>query len=330
MSSSHLPAFPRAQQAPIIRSNQRDIYYVASLREQAENVLRSWLGTRWLTRWDKEVELSAKLVYYGLTTGRAIQTLGEEYTNIWQHSDIQHGTPSLTTRTALVLFPTLPTYLLARLGPRLSESSSRFTKFLHKLPVILEVLTEINLAAFYFRGTYHDIVRRLLGVRNISSIPDDPNTRPPSYSLLGILLTIRLVYRLTKAVQGLIPSVSGDHVQSEKSIGKQAVPAAQEADTTIDGVSLSIILSSVQDDSAPTIPAEEDERTALDFASVPNELRSGRNCTLCLEERTGTCSTECGHLFCWTCIVGWGRGKAECPLCRQTLNLQRLIPIYNL
>lgn len=27
-------------------------------------------GTRWLTRWDKEVDLLSKLLYYGLTTGR--------------------------------------------------------------------------------------------------------------------------------------------------------------------------------------------------------------------------------------------------------------------
>lgn len=70
-----------------VRANQRDLFHVASLREQAESVLRSWLGafsypfltagadgewkgTRWLTRWDKEVELGVKLMYYGLSVGR--------------------------------------------------------------------------------------------------------------------------------------------------------------------------------------------------------------------------------------------------------------------
>lgn len=27
-------------------------------------------GTRWLSRWDKEIELAVKLVYWGLTIGR--------------------------------------------------------------------------------------------------------------------------------------------------------------------------------------------------------------------------------------------------------------------
>lgn len=64
-------------------------------------------------------------------------------------------------------------------------------------------------------------------------------------------------------------------------------------------------------DEAPQITAEEDERTILDFTQIPPAVRGSRNCTLCLEERTATTSTECGHLFCWDCIVGWGREKVR-------------------
>ena len=60
---------------------------------------------------------------------------------------------------------------------------------------------------------------------------------------------------------------------------------------------------------APPLPAEEDERTILDVSKIPPAVRAGRNCTLCLEERTASCATDCGHLFCWNCIVGWGREK---------------------
>lgn len=75
-----------------VRSNQRDYFHVSSLREQADNVLRAWLGahlvfansdfnlthrrqgTRWLSRWEKEIELTAKLVYYGMTVGRGVSS----------------------------------------------------------------------------------------------------------------------------------------------------------------------------------------------------------------------------------------------------------------
>ena len=60
---------------------------------------------------------------------------------------------------------------------------------------------------------------------------------------------------------------------------------------------------------APPLSAEEDERTILDVSKIPPAVRAGRNCTLCLEERTASCATDCGHLFCWNCIVGWGREK---------------------
>lgn len=33
-------------------------------------ILNGVIGTRWLTRWDKEIDLCVNLLYYGLTIGR--------------------------------------------------------------------------------------------------------------------------------------------------------------------------------------------------------------------------------------------------------------------
>ncbi|KAG5735672.1 hypothetical protein E4T56_gene6400 [Termitomyces sp. T112] len=112
-------SFPSAQQAQIIRANQRDLYHVSSLRDQTESVLRSWLGTRWLTRWDKEVELLVKLAYYGITTGRAMQTLGEEYTDIWQSS--LHTPPSFRSRTSLVLLSALSAFTAEEISESIAD-----------------------------------------------------------------------------------------------------------------------------------------------------------------------------------------------------------------
>ncbi|KAL0950612.1 hypothetical protein HGRIS_007403 [Hohenbuehelia grisea] len=324
MTSSIIPSFPRAQQAQIIRANQRDLFHVFSLKEQTENVLRSWLGTRWLSRWDKEVDLLVKLLYYGLTTGRATQTLGEEYTDTWQFSIFSRRTPpSFRLRAALVLLPTIPSYIIGRLGHRRDDLPPRLSSLLKQLPTVLEVITEINLAIFYLRGTYYDLVKRVLGIRHLSSIPVNPHVRPPSYSLLGVLLLVRLLHRLITSLRSS-SSADGKGKSRSQDINMD------ENSAYLDDRAVVSFLGPEDPDGAPARPAEEDERTMLDIPAIPDALRASRSCTLCLEERTDSCATECGHLFCWSCIVGWGREKAECPLCRQSLNLARLLPIYNL
>lgn len=94
------------------------------------------------------------------------QTLGEEYTNIWLHSSRTQRRPPPRLRAALILLPTLPSYLLSRLGYSLSPTSA-IGALLRRIPTAFEVLSEINLAIFYLRGTYYNIAKRLLGIRHV-------------------------------------------------------------------------------------------------------------------------------------------------------------------
>ncbi|KAK0246377.1 Pex12 amino terminal region-domain-containing protein [Armillaria nabsnona] len=326
--STGIPTFPDAQQAQIIRAHQRDLYHVSSLREQTDTVLRSWLGTRWLTRRDREVDFFVKFVYYGMTVGRGIQTLGEEYTNIWQYSaSTGLSPPSQWLRLALILIPTIPPYLLSRATELVSMSNHpTLASILKGLPSKLGVLTEVNLAIFYVSATYYSLVKRILRIKHLSSIPDNPNIQPPSYSLLGILLGIRLLHRLVTTLK--------QRYAEEPSAKKGKEPASTSTlssrESFLDDRAVSTLIAPTDPEADASTPTEDDRGTALDISSIPDALRAGRNCTLCLEERTYSCATECGHLFCWTCIIGWGREKAECPLCRQSLNLSHLLPIYNL
>ena len=93
-----------------------------------------------------------------------IQTLGEEYTNIWQYSVASGLLPSKWTRLAVILLPTLPSYLMS------STNHSRMSVLFKHFSSVLGPLVEINLALFYFSGTYYHLVKRLLGVRYVCTL----------------------------------------------------------------------------------------------------------------------------------------------------------------
>lgn len=229
----------------------------------------------------------------------------------------------------MILLPVLSTYVVARLNLRHPPGDSTLGKVRQSLPATLEIAGEVNLALFYLRGVYYDLVKRVLGIRYHSSVAENPDSRPPSYSLLGVLLATRLAYRLISWLRfrriTADPSKDISGKESQTPAGLNASPEA-----FLDDRSLSSILSVRDPESKPPIPAEEDEGTILDIRAIPEEIRDSRRCTLCLEERTNGCATDCGHMFCWDCIVGWAREKSECPLCRQSISLPQLIPIHNL
>lgn len=122
----------------------------------------------------------------------------------------------------------------------------------------------------------------------------------------------------TRNQSALVPGALAPGVK-----GKQPANAALE--TFIDDRPVSKILDIVDPEGRPSIPAEEDQRTYLDVSGIPDDLRAGRNCTLCLEERTASCATDCGHMFCWDCIVGWAREKVRGPFCYISIKLIMIV-----
>ncbi|KAI5181224.1 E3 ubiquitin-protein ligase RNF5 [Nematocida sp. AWRm80] len=53
------------------------------------------------------------------------------------------------------------------------------------------------------------------------------------------------------------------------------------------------------------------------------------DCSICLSEVDTPVVTQCGHLFCWPCIYGWGKRSTICPVCKSTCHLSMVIPIYS-
>lgn len=117
------------------------------------------------------------------------------------------------------------------------------------------------------------------------------------------MLAVRLVHRLASSIRSKYTT------GSDASLSNAATNVDKEM--LLDDRPVSSLISRPAPEDEQVRSAENDEGTILDIGAIPEAIRAGRNCTLCLEERTNTCSTECGHLFCWDCIVGWGREKVN-------------------
>ncbi|KAG8805779.1 peroxisome biogenesis factor 10 [Serendipita sp. 399] len=106
--------------------------------------------------------------------------------------------------------------------------SLRASPALHGLlsvaPQVLTFAYTLNLAIFYLRGTYYTLSLRVLRTGYITTVPPNPNARPPSYAFLGVLLLSRMVHKAYYSVSVAFQEAGKRIEQSEKARGKLPEP----------------------------------------------------------------------------------------------------------
>ena len=354
--------YPFAAAPDIIRSNQKDTYFQGVLHEQLSNILRRLYGARFVHTYNSEAHTFTELLYLGLTTLIGNRTLGEEYCDIIQISDQSLRLPAISSRAAYILSAVLLPYTLTKILPtfrtrmRLKLESNLWRKsnqsrssFSYRLQCyILENLSTITspspvyaltLSIFYFTGSYYHLSKRLSGLRYIFTKRLPPSDQRVGYEVLGVLLVLQMV------VQAWL------HLHSTMTSAKTISMDAGEvggASAMVDGVEVGLgnqiytaNSAALFDSQSPEISKSRIEATT--HTPVLNEKprydlkdselmgwingRQQRKCTLCLEEMKDPSVTTCGHVFCWTCIGDWVREKPECPLCRQHILGQHVLPL---
>ena len=355
--------YPFAASPDIIRSNQKDTYFQGVLLEQLSTILRRLHGSRFAHKHDSEARTFTDLLYLGLTTFIGNRTLGEEYCDIYQIENGSQQLPAVGRRAGYIisaiilpyaLTKTLPS-LRARIRlklennlartPKFARSSLRY-RFQHYVLTNISTLTSIStspiyalsLAVFYFRGSYYHLSKRLFSLRYIFSKHLAPSEQRVGYEVLGVLLVLQMVVQAYLHVQSTINTklpTEGSSAMLDDGV-EVGLMSQQETHGAND-----LVNSTSAADKADTsrLRISHATHTPLPLSSKPRydlsdsstlawlQPKQQRKCTLCLEPMKDPSVTTCGHVFCWTCILEWVAEKPECPLCRQNVLGQHVLPL---
>lgn len=356
--------YPFAPSPDVLRTHEKDALITSTLSSQASEILRSLLGARVAYKYTNATLHLTELLYLCLTTLLGNRTLGEEYCDVIHVEDETLKLAGLARRVGYIASIVFAPWTLSKLLPALRRKlrvklerniqkaqqgydhvGSAGVKVQEYVLNNLDFITSpgpiyaLSLATFYFTGAYYHISKRLFRLRYIVMKQLRPEEQRVGYEVLGFLLVLQL------AVQGVMHArdIMLESTASQLDTHSSAKAAARvaSAEDGAKSANAEAAAGSFHEASAPSThlpkgissttqtPILDHPRYSLAEEGTMGWIPSGqqRRCTLCLEPFRDPSATSCGHVFCWTCVQDWVKEKAECPLCRQDVLPQKILPL---
>ena len=297
----------------LIKSNQKDVYYVGHMHEMISGIIKRIVCPKTWLSWHAELHLFAEILYFGLTTLSGRQTFGEEYSNILQVSpkgslELDYKTPSWLRRVSFLMLQTLGPFIirkwLTKLRSLLSrgahnasdETKQKFCKILDGLQTAIRIASQFHLAFFYLTATHYHLAKRVASVKYMSLVEGTFDLKASNpYSPLGLLLLIQLGLELASLAQGYLDSMA---------LG-------------------------MRDAEVISVRSETENIGTIETAPKGSSQELSLRCSLCLGNVKAPAATQCGHVFCWHCIIPWCSREKACPICRTSSNPQQIVFLHH-
>lgn len=253
------------------------------------------------------------------------RTLGEEYVDLVYVNRLGKRFPRLYSRVlftaSFAILPYIVTRIVRKIKSKSDTSKDWVTKVLTSYPNLLDTIMNVHIALFYFQGLFYSISKRIFGLRYVFGHNKDAQQlqKTGNYTLLGSVMLLQFFVKFLLWVK------SETDERSKTPEEKQNLQKQAESNETFYKLEqLEKLHEQLEADETLNQRVQID---LSDASQLPYLPETSRSCMLCLSPMVDPSAANCGHMFCWECIVDWVREHPECPLCRQLCLEQNLLPL---